>query len=378
MRLQASAKFVRALGLLLIPTAIVVCLVPQTSRSQENARKLVAPALDAKTVLTSRGLTREGSLYVVKEEIDADEAIKKGEDELKKMETVGETRRQTLVQTQERMAVAVEELSVAKQERNNLNFQKQRLEDQYLVAPDTNSQLFIRNQIQQLDNQIRDKQDVIDRLNQLLTQAQSQLQTQQSSLRELETEYQSKFSAYERAFQHVKAKYQPLKKDQEVIQALKQLNRSARPWVMIGPHWEYDKNVRSLAQLVLSDAGLELSHTTVTKHVGRKATKVKVPRVSLAKQEKEVRAAGYQAWLLTPKLNGPDGAANRRKLAAAVPLLEKRITEVARAYAELNQDRLITSAIELLAPGAKLEPTDEFKTSAKRLSDLEKALSTKR
>jgi hypothetical protein len=147
---------------------------------------------------------------------------------------------------------------------------------------------------------------------------------------------------------------------------------------MIGPHWEYDQNVRSLAQLVLREAGLELSQTTVVKRVGRRSTKVKVPRVSLAKEEKEVRAAGYQAWMLGTKLNGPDGAANRQKLSAAVPPLKKRIAGVEKAYTELNQDPLVTAAIEYLAPGAKLEPTDEYKTSVKRLPDLEKALSTKR
>ena len=166
-------------------------------------------------------------------------------------------------------------------------------------------------------------------------------------------------------------------KDREVIQALKQLNRTARPWVMIGPNWEYDKNVRSLAQLVLSEAGLELSQTTVVKRVGRKSAKVKVPRLTLAKQEKDVRAAGYQAWNWATKVNGPDGAANREKLSAAVPPLKKRIAEVQKAYTVLNRDPLITSAIEQVAPGAKLEPTDEFKTSAKRLPDLEKALSPK-
>jgi predicted nucleic acid-binding Zn-ribbon protein len=327
--------------------------------------------------LTSRGLTRVGNLYLLKDEIDAKDAIKEGEDALKRMEAVGETSRQTLAQIQERLSSIDEDLSMEKQQRNNLNSQKQRLNDQYVATQDANSQTFIRNQMQQIDNQIRDKQDSIDRLNQSFTQSQSQLQSRQASLRELESEYESKRSAYERSFHHVKAKYQPMMKDPEVIQSLKQLNRSARPWVMIGPHWEYDKNVRSLAQLVLKEAGLELSQTTVVKRVRRKATRVKVPRVSLAKQEKEVRAAGYQAWILGTKLNGPDGAANRQKLSAAVPPLKKRIAEVQKAYTELNQDTLIMSAIEQLAPGAKLEPTDEFKISAQRLPDLEKTLRTK-
>lgn len=176
----------------------------------------------------------------------------------------------------------------------------------------------------------------------------------------------------------MKARYQPLMKDPEVVQALKQLNRSARPWVMIGPHWEYDKNVRSLAQLIVNEAGLEVTYTIVSKRVGRKTTKVKVPRVSLGKQEKEVRADGYKAWMLSSKLKGAEAATNRKSLAAAVPPLKKRIGEIQKTYTDLSQDTLITSAIELIAPGGKLDPTDEFKTSAKRLPDLEKALNTTR
>jgi predicted nucleic acid-binding Zn-ribbon protein len=361
----------------LILPAVGLFYLPSAARSQETARKSVSQTNDGNAVLTSRGLTRVGNVYLLGDEIAAKDAIKEGEDALKQMEAVGQTRRQTLAQTQERVASIDEELSTAKQERNNLNSQKQRLRDQYAGFQDANSQTFLRNQMQQIDDQIREKQDSIDRLNPSLTQAQTQLQTQQASLRELESEYQSKLAAHERRFQHVKAQYQPIMKDREVIQALKQLNRTARPWVMIGPNWEYDKNVRSLAQLVLSEAGLELSQTTVVKRVGRKSAKVKVPRLTLAKQEKDVRAAGYQAWNWATKVNGPDGATNREKLSAAVPPLKKRIAEVQKAYTVLNRDPLITSAIEHVAPGAKLEPTDEFKTSAKRLPDLEKALITK-
>ncbi len=326
----------------------------------------------------NRGLTRVGNLYLVQDEIAAKDAIKEGEDALTRMEAAGETRRQTLAQTQERLASIDEDLSGAKLTRNNLNSQKQQLEQQYLATADANTQPLIRNQMYQIDQQIRDKQDLIDRLNQSLTQAQEQLRTQQASLRELESEYASKLSEHERRFRNVKAQYQPMMKDREVIQALKQLNRSARPWVMIGPHWDYDKNIRSLAQLVVSEAGLELSQTTVVKRVGHKSTRVKVPRVSLAKQEKDARAAAYQAWTWATKLNGPDGAANREKLSTALPPVKKRIAEVEKAYKELNQDALVMSAVEQLAPGSKLEPTDEFKTSAKCLPELEKALSTKR
>ena len=178
--------------------------------------------------MTSRGLTRVANVYLLKEEIDAKDAIKEGEDALKQMEALGESRRQTVVQNQERLAILNEDLSTQKQQRNNLNLQKQGFSDQNLLSDDVNTRIFNRNQMQQIDNQIRDKQDSIDRLNQSYTQTQSQLQTQMASLRELESEYASKKSAYERSFQHVKAKYQPLM-GPEVVRALKQLNRSCGP-----------------------------------------------------------------------------------------------------------------------------------------------------
>jgi len=319
-----------------------------------------------------------GNLYLLKAELDAQDEIRKGEDALKRMEAQGKTLRQTVAQNQERVSSMDQDLRTQQQERENLNAQKQRLSDQYYAAQDANSQTFIRNQMRQNDDQIRSRQDSIERLNHSLPLAQTQLQNQQASLRDLETEYKSQKSEYERRFGDVKAQYQPFMSDPEVIQALRQLNRSARPWLMIGPQWEYDSNVKSLAQGILNEAGLEAYSATVSKRVGHRATRVSVPRVGLAKQEKEIRAAGYQARLLESKLNGPDGAANRQTMSAAVTRLKKGIAEVQKAYTELNKDPLIASAIEQVVPGATLEPTDDFKNYAKRLPDLEKALSTKK
>ena len=123
---------------------------------------------------------------------------------------------------------------------------------------------------------------------------------------------------------------------------------------MIGPHWEYDKNVRSLAQLIANEAGLEVSYTYRFERVGRKTTKVKVPRVSLGKQEKEVRAAGYKAWMLSSKQKVADVPAIASRWPRQFLRSKKRIGEIQKAYADLSQDTLITSAIELIAPGGKL------------------------
>ena len=378
MRRPDQAKSVPTLRLSLILMAIGLFVLPPAALPQESDRTSGSKTIDGNAVLTSRGLTRVGNLYLLKAEIDAHEVIKEGEDKLGRLEAQGKTLRQTIAEDQERLSNTDQDLRTQQQERDNLNLQKQRLSNQLLNSEDENGRTFIRNQIQQIDNQVRNKQDSIDRLNQSGSLAQSQLQNQQSRLRDLETTYRSEKSSYEQRFGSLKAKYQPFHNDPEVIAALKQLNRSSRPWVMIGPHWEYDNHVRSLAQLVLNDAGLEASYTTVSKHVGHRSTKVRVPRVSLAKQEKEIRAAGYQARVLESKLTGPDGAANRQTMAAAVARLKKGIAEVQSAYPKLSKDPLVTSAIEHFAPGATLEPSDDFKNYAKRLPELEKALSTRK
>jgi predicted nucleic acid-binding Zn-ribbon protein len=211
-------RFVPILGMSSILTAIGLINLSSAARSQESGRRSEPKTLDGIALLTSRGLTRVANLYLLKDEIDAKDAIKEGEDALKRMEALAETQRQTIAQNQERLASLDEELSTQKQERNNLNVQKQRLSDQYDASTDANTRTFIKNQMQQIDNQVREKQDSIDLLNRSYAQTQSQLQTQQASLRELEAEYGSKKAVYERSFQYVKAKYQPLMKDREVIE----------------------------------------------------------------------------------------------------------------------------------------------------------------
>jgi hypothetical protein len=136
--------------------------------------------------------------------------------------------------------------------------------------------------------------------------------------------------------------------------------------------------VKSLAQIVLNDVGLEATQRLVSRGVGHRATKFWVRKVSLAKQEKEIRAAGYQARVLESKLTGPDGAANRKKMSAAVAQLKKGLAEVQSAYTELQKDPLVTSAIENVGQGTILEPSDDFKNYSKRLPELEKALSARK
>lgn len=187
MRLRNPLRFVSILGLWLVLTAPGPFEMSPAALSQESAPTSVSKTLDGNAVLTSRGLTRVANIYLLKEEIDAKEAIKEGEDALKQTEALGESRRRTVVQNQERLAILDEDLSTQKQQRNNLNLKKQGFSNQNLVSDDVNTQIFNKNQMQQIDNQIRDKQDSIDRLNQSYAQTQSRLQTELASLRELES-----------------------------------------------------------------------------------------------------------------------------------------------------------------------------------------------
>ena len=124
----------------------------------------------------------------------------------------------------------------------------------------------------------------------------------------LEAQYRGPEVRVQRSFASLAAAYQPLKTDPEVLEALKQLNRTARPWVMIGPEWDYDRERRRAREGDCGLANLEVSSVTVSKHVGKRTTKTKVPRVSLAAQEKEIRTLGYQLRLLEPKLSDPGAA----------------------------------------------------------------------
>ena len=365
--------FLEKFGLSLALSAMV-CIWPAVARLQDGPRNSEAKAVDGNAVLSDRGLTKVGNLYLLQDEIDAKEEIKKGEDALLEIEAKADKLRLSIEESRERLEVSRQDLAAAQQQRDNLNLQKQRLNQQLVTIQDANSRAAIGTQVQQIDNLVRDQQDEVNRLNQTFVLNQSQLQKDSTKLRNLETDYESKKSSYERSFAHVKAKYQPLMRDPEVIKALKQLNRSAQPWVMIGPSWEYAKNAKSLAQKIMTDVGVEVTYTTVVKKSGRRSTKVKVPRATLAKQEKEVRAMGYQARLLEAKLNGPDGAANRKTMSEVVVRLKKGLADIQAVYAELRKDPLVTSAIEQVAAGATFEPTDDLKSYEKRLPALEKAL----
>jgi predicted nucleic acid-binding Zn-ribbon protein len=362
----------------LILAAIGHFVLPPAALTQESARALGSKAIDGNAVLNSRGLTRVGNVYLLKAEIDAQAAIKDGEDKLRLLEAQGETLRQTIKDDQERLSSMDRDLRQQQQQRGQLNLQKRRLRDQSFASQDANTQTSLDNKIQQIDNQATTNQESINRLNQSIPLAQSQLRNEQSRLRDLETTYRLEKASDDQRFGSLKAQYQPLHNDPEVLAALKQLNRSARPWVMIGPQREYDNHVKSLAQIVLNDVGLEATQTLVSRGVGHRATRFWVRKVSLAKQEKEIRAAGYQARVLESKLTGPDGAANRKKMSAAVAQLKKGLAEVQKAYTELQKDPLVTSAIENVGQGTILEPSDDFKNYARRLPELEKALNTRK
>ncbi len=360
----------------MIVAAIGLSMVRPAALAQRRATTSESKTVDGNAVLSSRGLTRMGNLYLLKAEIDAKDSIKKGADALQRMRDQAKTLSQTVVQTQERLANMDEELKSLQQRRDSLQTQKQNLANYLLDTDrDDNYKASIRIQMQQLDNQMRTGQDSIDRLSHSITLAQSQLHDKQASLHEIETAYKSEESMYEQNFSGVKAEYKPLMRDPQVIEALKQLNRSARPWIMIGPSWDYDKNVGSLAQLILKDAGLDSYNVTVTKRVGRRSTKVNVQKFKLGTRENEIRTIGYKAMLVESKLTGPAGTANRRTMSEAIAQLKPRIAEVRTAYTELSKDPLIKSAIEQVGPGSAIEPTDSFKNYEKRVPDWEKKLS---
>ena len=323
--------------------------------AQNSSRPATSKPIDGHAVLTARGLTRTGKLYLLPPEIAARDKIKAGSEAFRRIESEAETLRQSIFQAQNRQAGLNDQLLAFQTQREGLNAQRQ----QYVFAlagqqrPDVPESG--PRQIQQIDTQLQNVQDSIAQVRQSMTVAELQIQEQGTNLRRLEAQYEAQRSEFERGFASLAAAYQPLKSDPEVLEALKQLNRTARPWVMIGPEWDYDRNVAALAK------GLELGESrgdsvTVSKRSGKRTTKTKVPRVTLAAQEKEIRTLGYQLRLLEPKLSDPGAAGLRRSTAPMVARLEKAIREAYDAYKSLSDDPLITSAIDIAAPGAKWSP----------------------
>ena len=374
----ASRDLIRRLWIVALVAGLGFGHSPRDLRAQAGDRRPGSKPIDGHAVLTARGLTRTGKLYLLASELAARDKIKEGSEAFKRIEGEAETLRQTIFQAQNRMAGLNDQLLAFQSQREGLNAQRQ----QYAFALNNNNDPTYRNQvrvqIQQIDTQLQNVQDSIAQVRQSMTVAELQIQEQGTNLRRLEAQYEAQRSEFERGFASLAAAYQPLKTDPEVLEALKQLNRTARPWVMIGPEWDYDRNVAALAKGILSSANLEVSSVTVSKRVGKRTTKTKVPRVSLAAQEKEIRTLGYQLRLLEPKLSDPGAAELRRTTAPMVARLEKAIREAYEAYKTLSDDPLITSAIDIAAPGAKLEPTDDLKNYARRLPVFEKLVAPRR
>jgi hypothetical protein len=360
--------------------AILLGNSPLVLRAEEFAQGKGKP-IDGDAVLTARRLKRSGNLYLVENELQIIDKIREGEEALKVIDVRAQTLRQTIAQAQDTMMASDVGMRSVQQQRTDLNSRKQQITSQYYfnsqnVDPDYRAQYQAqyRTDVERIDNQIMGVQGEINRLNTAATLARQQLTQQTTELRQLEADYQSKRTTWEQGFAHLKAVYDPLMKDPEVREALKELNRTARPWVMIGPAYQYEENVRSFAGLVLKEAGLTVTTKTVPRTVGRRTTKVKVAQASLAAQEKSVRDLGNQARKMEPRLKGPQAAETRKAMATVLVQMRKAVDATQEAYAALNGDPLITSAITQLSPGGTVEPSDDFKFFAKYLADAEKKL----
>ena len=111
----------------MILTAIGLFVLPPATPAQESARTSASKTIDGNAVLTSRGLTRVGNLYLLKAEIDAQDAIKEGEDKLRQLEDQGKTLRQTIEEDQERLSNMDQELRQQQAAARTAQLQKQRL-----------------------------------------------------------------------------------------------------------------------------------------------------------------------------------------------------------------------------------------------------------
>ena len=156
------------------------------------------------------------------------------------------------------------ELRQQQQQRVQLNLQKQRLRDQYFASQDANTQTFIGNQIRQMTTRSEpvrfDQSAQPVRPPREVTASKATVGPPRS--RDLVPDGKVVLRAEVRLIEGELPAIPQRSRSHRGAQATESL---ARPWVMIGPQWEYDTHVRSLAQMVLNDAGLEASYTTVSK-----------------------------------------------------------------------------------------------------------------
>ena len=154
--------------------------------AQNSSRPATSKPIDGHAVLTARGLSRTGKLYLLPSELAARDKIKAGSEAFKRIETEAETLRQSIFQAQTRQAGLNDQVLSLQTQREGLNAQRQ----QYSLAlaganNDPTYRNQVRLQIQQIDTQLQYLQDSLAQTRQIMILADQRIQDQMASLRGL-------------------------------------------------------------------------------------------------------------------------------------------------------------------------------------------------
>jgi prefoldin subunit 5 len=339
-----------------VALALAIMIWPVALPAQEAAPPRQPGSPDPQAVLASRGLEHAGNLYLL---LDMEIAVenKNAED------------REDMAALQAEAATVENERQVCRDrwlaKRAEIAPLVRRRDGLIALIPHAGNlnEKDGSDRLAQLQAQIFQLQAQISDLDAECNAQQADLRERERRLRAIHDEFYSLKRAGFQRHAELMAAYEAVYKNRDVFRALKEINRTARPWVVIGPESRYDSNVARFARDVLTDAGLG----PVTKQ----------SRLSLA-AEAEVRDLGHRAWALQQKLQGLQGADNLRALGQVVDRLGPRIQEVQQLYATLSRDRLIDEALVQLGRSLKkrlqVEPSAIFLKEVERLPQFEKAL----
>jgi hypothetical protein len=338
---------------------VLACVTWPVALPGQDADPRGRPAAppDAEAVLAGRGLRRVANLYLLE---PAETAFRLAADQNRDAVARLQAEAGTILQGQQRGELRWVRIT---RQIQDLEFQlDERIRDAQRQAERNRAP---SSPFDGINQQIRDLRDLIGRLRTDAGALASEQRQRARRLEDLRVEIAGREDEVRRRAEELAALYRRLAGDPEVVRALKELNRPAGPWVMIGPASEYEANVVKFARLVLADAGLRLD--------------AKRSQLSLAAAEAEAGNLGHRLWVLRRDLpKGPAGVGYRAQMAELVERLRRRIEEIQQSYATLLGDPLILKAIakcgQSLGKPLRVTPSPDFDKEVKRLPEFEAAL----
>ena len=355
------------LCLCLLTLGLLCMTIPQGIFAQAPVTKTAAnPAAKAQDELIGRGLTRLGNVYLLKAEIDS-------RDELARMNREIERQISLLKPLEIRQVEGVEKLANINQGTQVLNNRENQLRLNRTALIDQNNNQY-QPQIDDINLQLSKVNQEMTRLSASRPVLEAEQREVATSLQRIGSEIQVKQDDLNAKTADLRTGYQNLAQNPAVHAAFKELNKTSRPWVTLGPESQYDKNIRQFAQKIVAETGFILDSEQVSVKVKRVMRKQTMPRLTMT-AEKELTALTLKLVTLNQRVKKDPSDASRRELAASVVKGEELIKAVETGYQALHKDDYALEAAELLGvESSRLVPTEEFHSRSKRFADVVKGL----